>query len=97
MSPRGTLATRRRACCSPERLRSFRLARCADCGWLRPCPVSGSAWFSSPGALVVVAVGWTVQDQYLRDRYADGGMPELSDAAYLAVRDVTGARIAVAG
>jgi hypothetical protein len=49
------------------------------------------------GALVVVAVGWTVQDQYLRDRYADGGMPELSDAAYLAVRDVTGARIAVAG
>jgi hypothetical protein len=49
------------------------------------------------GAMVVVAVGWMVQDRYLRDRYADGGMPELADAAYLAVRDVTGARIAVAG
>jgi hypothetical protein len=49
------------------------------------------------GAVVVVAVGWMVQDRYLRDRYTDGDMPELADAAYLAVRDVTGARIAVAG
>ena len=49
------------------------------------------------GAVGLVAVGWMVQDRYLRDRYADGGLPELPDAAYLAVRDVTGTRIAVAG
>jgi hypothetical protein len=47
-------------------------------------------------AVAVVAVGWVVQGQYLRHRYADGP-PELSDAAYRAVRDVTHARIAVAG
>jgi hypothetical protein len=64
----------------------------------------GSRRWRAPGvrftvvgiAAAVVAVGWVVQGQYLRHRYANGP-PELSDAAYRVVRDVTHARIAVAG
>jgi hypothetical protein len=48
-------------------------------------------------AAAVIAVGWPVQAHYLRHRYSSAGPPELDGAAYRAVRDVTGARIAVAG
>jgi hypothetical protein len=64
---------------------------------VRPIPRIWISLALLAGAVVVVAMGWMVQDRYLRDRYAQGGLPELSNAAYLAIRDVRGARIAVAG
>jgi hypothetical protein len=61
--------------------------------WLRP----GVRPALVAAAAAVIAVGWPVQADYLRHRYVSAGPPELDGAAYRAVRDVTGARIAVAG